>query len=151
MRTESSRFREPGEMPDKIASYCHETQQPVPMTPGQIIRTVIESLAFRHIDTLFHIESLAAREQEIVYVVGRNADRDFFNQLVADGTRLPVAAGTPDSVLVGSLLTQALALGHLKSLEHLRSVSAASFPPRIMRPGIGFEREVMERFRGLPA
>ena len=151
VRTSSSRFREPGEMPDKIAAYCHETRQPPPMTPGQIIRTALESVAFQHTETLFHIESLAAREQEIVYVVGRNADRDFFNQLTADGTRLPVAAATSDSVVIGNLLLQALALGHLKTLEHLRSVSAASFPPKIMRPGVGFEREALARYRELPA
>jgi len=47
-----ARFYKPDNMPQKIADYCAETGQPVPKTPGAIIRCAYESLALLYRKTL---------------------------------------------------------------------------------------------------
>ena len=61
----------------------------------------------------------------------------------------PGLAGEYISQLEGSAPTknQALALRHLKSPDHLRSVVSSSFPTRILKPGQGFAKRIRERFK----
>ena len=52
----SAPFGKPGEMPQKVAAYCAKTGQPVPATPGAIVRCAYESLALQYRLTLEQIE-----------------------------------------------------------------------------------------------
>ncbi len=146
---EDPRFHEPGDLPKRIASFCRETDQPVPSTPGEVIRTVLESLALAHGETLRQLEAITGRELEVLHVVGRGARHELLNQLTADVTGLPVVVGPVDATAIGNILVQALALWHLKSPDHLRSLVASSFPTRILKPGRGFDKKIRERFAAL--
>jgi rhamnulokinase len=146
---EDPRFREPENMLDQIAGFCRETGQPLPQKPGEFVRVVLESLALAHGETLRRIEGLTRREVEVLHIIGRGAQNDLLNQLTADATGLPVLAGPEDAAAIGNVLIQALALWHLKSPDHLRSVVASSFPTRIFKPGHGYERKTRERFRAI--
>jgi rhamnulokinase len=143
------RFREPGNMPEKVSSFCRETSQPVPATPGEIIRTVLESLALGHAETLQQLQKLTGQEIEVLHIVGKGSNNELLNQLVSDSTGLPVIAGPADAPAIGNILIQALALWHLKSPDHLRSIVSSSFPTRIFKPGNGIARAVREKFRAL--
>jgi rhamnulokinase len=144
-------FRAPGAMPEKIMAYCRATGQPVPATPGEFARTILESLALGHAETLEQLEALTGQEIEVLHIVGRGAENALLNQLVADLTGLPVIAGPADAAAIGNLLVQALALWHLKSPDHLRSIVSSSFPTQILKPGHGFEKKTREKFRALGA
>jgi rhamnulokinase len=143
------RFSEPGDMPEKIAAFCRETGQPAPQTPAEFTRTILESLALAHGETLRQLESLTGQEFEVLHIVGRGAENEGLNQLIADATGLPVIAGPPDAAAIGNILIQALALWHLQSPNHLRSIVFSSFPTKIVKPGHGFEKRVREKFRAL--
>jgi rhamnulokinase len=148
---DDSRFREPGRVLENITAFCRETGQPVPATPGEIVRTILESLALAHGETLRQLESMTGREIEVLHVVGRGSRHDLLNQLTADATGLPVIIGPVDATAIGNVLIQALALWHLKSPDHLRSLVASSFPTRVLKPGRGFEKKIRERFQELQA
>jgi rhamnulokinase len=143
------RFHEAGDIPERIAAYCRETDQPIPAGPGAIVRTILESLALAHAETLKQMETLTGQEIEVLHIVGRGAGNELLNQLTADSTGLPVIAGPVDAAAIGNILVQALALWHLKSPDHLRSIVASSFPAQILKPGHGFSRKVRENFRAL--
>jgi len=142
-------FRQPGNMPEKIAAYCRETGQTAPVKPGEFVRTILESLALGHAETLAQLEALTGQEIEVLHIVGRGARNDFLNQLIADATGLPVIAGPADAAAIGNILVQALALWHLNSPDHLRSVVASSFSTTILKPGAGFEKKIRDKFRAL--
>ncbi len=144
---EDPRFHEPGDMLEKIASFCRETDQPVPATPGEVVRVILESLALGHGETLRQLEALTGQEIEVLHVVGRGSVNDLLNQLTADTTGLPVIAGPEDAAAIGNILIQALTLWHLKSPEHLRSIVSSSFSPRIFKPGYGFAKAIRDKFR----
>ncbi|HUB67699.1 MAG TPA: rhamnulokinase family protein [Candidatus Methylacidiphilales bacterium] len=143
------RFYEPGEMPEKIAAFCRETGQPVPATPGEIIRAILESLALGHAETLQQLQSLTGEEIKVLHVVGSGSNNEVLNQLISDTTGLPVIAGPADAAAIGNILIQALALWHLKSPDHLRSIVTSSFPTKVFKPGHGLAKAVREKFRSL--
>jgi rhamnulokinase len=143
------RFREPGQLPDKIAAYCRETSQPVPASPGEYMRVILESLALAHAETLVQLEALTGQEIEVLHIVGRGAQNEFLNQLIADATELPVIVGPADAAAIGNILVQALALWHLKSPDHLRSIVATSFPAQILKPAHGIDKRARDKFHAL--
>ena len=143
------RFLEPGDMTEKIAAYCRETDQAVPSTPSEIVRIVLESLALAHAQTLARLESLVGHEIEVLHIVGRGSRNALLNQLVADTTGLPVVTGPADAAAIGNILVQALALWHLKSPDHLRGIVSSSFPSQVLKPGPGFDKHTREHFARL--
>ena len=118
----AERFLKPGNMPAKIADYCRETGQPVPETPGQVTRCIFESLA------LFYRQ---------MHIVGGGSQSKLLNQFAASGTGRQVFAGPVEATACGNILIQALALGHLDSLEALRAVVRASFQVAPYQPQDG--------------
>jgi rhamnulokinase len=140
------RFLPAGDMPERVAAFCRETGQPVPATPGEINRVVLESLALSYAHTLAWLEELTGTKIETLHLVGGGGRNELLNQLTADATGLPVVVGPFEATAIGNLLIQALALGQLESPAHLRRVVEASFPTRTYTPQNGFSVEVRERF-----
>ncbi|MGH7450304.1 MAG: rhamnulokinase, partial [bacterium] len=65
-----ARFSRPDNMLQKIADYCRETNQPVPTTPGEFVRCVLESLALLYRQTLDQIEEVTGRKLTTLHIVG---------------------------------------------------------------------------------
>ena len=54
-----------------------------------------------------------------------------------------------DAAAIGNILIQALALWHIKSPDHLRSIVSSSFPTRILKPGQEFDPAIRDKFQAL--
>jgi len=130
----ASRFVKPGLMPQKIISYCHETDQAPPNTHGEIVRCVLESLALMYRRVLREIVTIIGQEPKYVHIVGGGSKNQLLNQLTANATQLAVLAGPSEATAIGNILAQAIALGHLGSLIDLRRVVRHSFPVTLYRP-----------------
>jgi rhamnulokinase len=144
-----ARFLAPGDMPGKITAFCQETGQPEPATPGQFVRTILESLALTYAQTLVQLEGLVGRKFERLHIVGGGSRSALLNQLAADATGLPVVAGPVEATAIGNILIQALALGQIESAAALRQIVEKSFPTQAFEPGPGFTAEVRARFEKL--
>jgi rhamnulokinase len=144
-----ARFLSPGEMPEKITSFCRETAQPEPTTPGQFVRTILESLALSYAQTLRQLESLVGHKFEKLHIVGGGSRSHLLNQLAADATGLTVVTGPVEATAIGNILIQALALGHLESSGHLRRIVEDSFPTQIFHPSMTVADDVRTRFQKL--
>ena len=114
-------FRTPGDMPLKIQAYCKQTHQPVPRKPGPVIRCVLESLALHYRRTFMELESLTGREFARVYLLGGSTN-SLLNHFTANALQVPVVTVSGDSVAIGNTVVQALALGHIKSLQQAREI-----------------------------
>jgi rhamnulokinase len=128
------RFLSPGDMPQKVADFCKETGQPVPRKPGDVIRCVLESLALFYRHTLRQIEQLTGRKIEKLYVVGGGTKNTLLNHFTANALQIPLVIGPSEATSIGNILVQAIALGHLKSLEEARRVVLDSFACEIIQP-----------------
>jgi rhamnulokinase len=127
------RFLEPGDMPMKIQAFCKETYQPIPRKPGAIIRCILESLAFLYRKMLRDIEAVTGVEITRVYVLG-NSPNGLLNHFTANALRIPVIVLPPEMPSIGSIMIQALALGHIKTLEEARELVRLCIKPDTINP-----------------
>lgn len=146
------RFLPPGDMPGRIAECCRQTGQPVPESPGAVIRCVLESLALLYRRTLRQIETLTGRRIARLHIVGGGSRNALLNQFTANAIQRPVLAGPVEATAAGNVLVQAIALGHLPSLAAAREVVRASFPPTTVEPAETAAWDAAaERFEALTA
>ena len=128
------RFPEPGNMPQRIAAYCRETGQKEPASPGELCRTILESLALRYRQVLEALERLLGRRIGVIHIVGGGSQNEVLNQLAADCTGRTVVAGPTEATAAGNVLIQAIGAGALTGLEEARAVVRQSFPVKTYEP-----------------
>jgi len=131
---DDSRFLAPGDMPQKVAGFCRETKQPVPVTPGATVRCVLESLALAYRRTFEQLEELAGHPISRLHIVGGGSQSALLNQFTANALGIPVLAGPVEATALGNVLVQALALGDLDSLAAARELVRDSFPVTRFEP-----------------
>ena len=129
------RFLNPPDMPQAIQAFCRETKQPVPKTPGELVRCAYESLALKYRETRNSLEELTGEQIEVVHIVGGGSQSKILNQFAADACQRPVVTGPVEATAMGNLLTQVRASGELSSLAEMRDVIRRSsnvqhFDPR---------------------
>ena len=107
------RFAAPGDMPERVRQYCRETGQPVPGSPGEIARVVVESLADAYGRAIDELEAISGRAIAAVHLVGGGSRNRLLCRLTAERTRRPVIAGPVEASAAGSALVQLAALGEL--------------------------------------
>jgi rhamnulokinase len=128
------RFLSSGDMPRKIADFCRETGQPEPVSIGACMRCILESLALFYRVTLRHLERLIGRKIERLHIVGGGSKDATLNQFTANALKIPVLAGPSECTALGNILIQAIALGHLESLEAAREIVRNSFELTTYQP-----------------
>jgi rhamnulokinase len=140
----------PADMPGAIADFCSRTGQPVPESPGQFVRCVLESLALAYRRTLEQLRTITGRRIERVHVIGGGAQNELLCRFTAQAAGVPVYAGPSEATAVGNLLMQAMALGRISSLEELRRIVRDSFELALYEPQESSEWQgAFEEFRGL--
>jgi rhamnulokinase len=127
-------FLKPGDMPARIRDFCERTGQPVPESEGAVVRCALESLALRYRWVLERLEEMLGRRLELIHIVGGGTQNRLLNQLAADATSRQVVTGPIEAAAVGNVIVQAIALGHLGSLEEGRQVVRNSFDVSTYEP-----------------
>ena len=116
------RFLAHGDHPTRIRTFCEETEQAVPKSPGEIIRAVLESLALAYRDVFEKLEAVSGRSIEVIHIVGGGADNRLLDQMTADALGKPVLAGPREATVIGNGLVQLIALQELSDLRQARQV-----------------------------
>jgi len=132
---DDSAFLHPGDMPERIRSYCQKTGQAVPQTKGEIIRVVLESIALMYRRVLERLEDLAGMQLQPIHIIGGGSKNRLLNQFTADAAGRTVLTGPVEATAIGNVLVQAIGLGHIGSLAEARTVVRDSFAPQIYQPG----------------
>ena len=125
----AERFFKPGliddGMADRIADWCRETDQPVPDSPGAVVRGVLESLARTYADTVRQLEEITGARYRHVHIIGGGCQNGLLCQLTADTSGCAVHAGPVEATALGNLLLQAVAAGEVSSIEAGRALIRA--------------------------
>ncbi len=123
-----------GDMPDRIAALCTR-QGPVPATPAEFARSILESLAAAYAAAIDRAQDLSGTTIEVVHVVGGGSQNALLCQLTANRTGRPVLAGPVEATAIGNVLVQARAAGLVSGdPEQLRRLVARFFPPTRFEP-----------------
>lgn len=127
-------FGVPGEIPAKIERFCRDTKQTPPATPGECVRTCLESLALTYRRTIEGLEDITGKQIAVIHIVGGGTQNELLNQMTADACSRPVVAGPVEATAIGNILVQAMAVGEVKSLADARAIVRASFDVKRYEP-----------------
>jgi rhamnulokinase len=104
-------FLPPGDMPARIARLCRASGEPVPETPEQFTRCILDSLALAYRRAVNRAQELSGLHVDAVHIVGGGVNNKLLCQLTADACGLEVVAGPVEAAAIGNVLVQAGALG----------------------------------------
>jgi len=104
-------FLPPGDMPARIARLCRASGEPVPETPEQFTRCILDSLALAYRRAVNRAQELSGLHVDAVHIVGGGVNNRLLCQLTADACGLEVVAGPVEAAAIGNVLVQAGALG----------------------------------------
>jgi rhamnulokinase len=135
----------PGDMPARVVEACRALGQPEPADRGEIVRSILTSLACKYRLVLERLERVSGRDVEVVHVIGGGSRNALLCRLTADLLGRPVLAGPVEATALGNVLVQARAVGELGSLAEMRAVAAASADPAVFEPGEDGD-EIYHRF-----
>jgi len=121
-------FLAPGRMPERIAEACRVSGQPVPESPAEITRCILDSLALAHRRAVEDARRLADRPVDVVHIVGGGTRNALLCQLTADACGLPVVAGPTEAAALGNVLVQARAHALVGDLTDMRRLLARTQP-----------------------
>ncbi|MBN2116072.1 MAG: rhamnulokinase [Anaerolineales bacterium] len=127
-------FLHPGDMPARIQKYCADTNQTVPQTKGQIVRSALEAIALKYRLVLERLEELIGKRLDPIHIIGGGTKNRLLNQFAADATCRTVITGPVEATAIGNILMQAIGLKHLGSLAEARQVVRTSFTPEVYEP-----------------
>ncbi|WGD37670.1 rhamnulokinase family protein [Lysinibacter sp. HNR] len=130
-----------GPMTSRIARLCAEADQPVPQTPAEFVRTIMQSLAETYSHYIRLGAELSSSKVNTIHIVGGGSQNALLCQLTADRTGVPVIAGPVEATALGNVLVQArtadVIWGDLESLRALviSSTSQIRYTPRTASRG----------------
>jgi len=127
-------FLKPGDMPARIRAFCQRTGQPEPATTGDLVRCALESIALRYRWVVERLEELLGRRLDTIHIMGGGTKNRLLSQLTADATERQVITGPVEATATGNLLTQALAMGEIGSLDDIRGIVCRSFDVETFEP-----------------
>jgi rhamnulokinase len=130
----AAKLARPEQMPRKIQEECEARGEPVPSTPGQITRCILESLALTYRISFEQLRELTGRPLARLHIVGGGSQSKLLNQAAADAIGCTVIAGPVEATAIGNVLVQAIAMKDIESLADLRRTVRDSFPVTTYKP-----------------
>ncbi len=113
-------FSAPGDMPIRIQQYAQAAGQRVPITKGELIRCIYESLADMYSKALRELEQCTGKKYSAIHIVGGGSKSGLLCQLTADACRRKVFSGPAEATALGNIGIQLMALGAISNLTELR-------------------------------
>ena len=131
------RFAGPGAMATRIADACRASGQPVPDSPAEVTRVILDSLALAWRRTIATIEQVAGIEAKVIHLVGGGSANTLWVQLCASACDRPVVVGPAEASVIGNALVQAVADGTVRDVADGRLLVAQVTRSVVVRPGPG--------------
>ncbi|THG29327.1 rhamnulokinase [Naasia lichenicola] len=132
---DSGEFLHAGGMPDRIRAACERQGMPVPETPAQVARVVVDSLALAYKVVVDDLEAVTGQRISGVSVAGGGTANRALQRATASATGVPVTTWSREATALGNAAVQLQALGEITSPEDFASVIAASSTPETFEPG----------------
>ncbi|WP_123041056.1 rhamnulokinase [Cohnella candidum] len=127
-------FLHPGDMPARIRQYAERSGQRPPEGPGETVRAILESLAFKYRYVLELTEKLSGQSFGGLHMVGGGIHNTLLCQWTANAIGKPVWAGPAEGSAIGNLAVQWIAGGQFKDIWEARGAIRESFPVTVYEP-----------------
>lgn len=139
----------PGNIIEKISRLADKHQEPLPETPGQLVRCCLESLSLSYRHVLGLLERTLGKRFDRLHIVGGGVNNRLLNLLTANAIERPVICGPVEATTIGNLLVQAMGCGTLADLDGIREVVRDSFELETIDPQEAIPAEVLQRYESV--
>jgi len=116
------RFINPATMSGEIQAACRESRQPVPESPAELARCIVDSLALLYACVLQELAQLRGHPFSQLHIVGGGCQNQLLNQLCADACGVTVIAGPVEASTLGNIGIQLMTLDELNNVDEFRQV-----------------------------
>jgi rhamnulokinase len=141
-------FLPPGDIPERVREFCARTNQPVPETEGQVLRTIYESLAMKYRETLSRLSRLSGQQIPKLHIIGGGTRNTLLCQMTADAINRPVVAGPVEATALGNACVQMISLGWIDNIAEARTIIGQSFAMTAYEPqNVAQWDQAFERFQ----
>lgn len=127
-------FFSPGNMPERIESYCRNRYGNIYLSVGEMIRCVYESLAMKYRWNIELLQELTGKTFTKINILGGGAQSELMCQFTANLCNLPVYAGPVEASAIGNIMVQLIADNQIASIEEGRALIKDSFPYKVYLP-----------------
>mgnify|MGYP002567441105 CR=1 FL=1 len=115
-------FQNPANMAEAIAAYCRNQKLQEPVSQGEYVRCVVQSLAQRYKRGVEQLNRLLPQPIEQLHIVGGGCKNQLLNRLTSEALGIPVYAGPAEATAIGNILVQALASGEIKNKNEIKEI-----------------------------
>ncbi len=115
-----------GPMEDRIHAYCREHGLGRLESRGEIVLSILSSIAESYRRTLAELESITGTAYDRIHLFGGGSQNALLCELTANACRCEVVAGPAEATAMGNLLIQVRTMGDLPAGKSIRDISAAS-------------------------
>jgi sugar (pentulose or hexulose) kinase len=122
------------DMPGAINAFLKKTGQKPLKNRGEIIRCVMESLAFEYRASIEVLGKLMGRKIDVLHILGGGSQNGPLCQYTADACGIKVVAGPVEATALGNIVVQAIVSKEIKDLEQAREFVKNSFPLKSYQP-----------------
>jgi rhamnulokinase len=105
-----------------VRMLCDDACTTPPATPGEVTRCILQSLALTYRRTISLCEQLTNQPVDEVHMIGGGSLNPLLRQLTAEACGRPLRFGPVEATSLGSLATQAVALGNLAEKGEAQAV-----------------------------
>lgn len=131
---DSPEFTPVGDVPGRIRDYCLKTNQQVPLSQGQVVRCIDESLAFKYRAALEEIRTCTGKEYKAIHLVGGGVKSALLCQMTADACGCPVIAGPVEATVIGNAVVQLITGGFISGIMEAKQIIRDSFETVVYEP-----------------
>jgi rhamnulokinase len=103
-------------MTDRIKKFCSSHGLRHPMTHGEVIATVLSSIAAAYAKAVRHIERASGVKIERICVIGGGSRNEPLNRLTERATGLPLVLGPSEATALGNIIVQMQTTGEASRL-----------------------------------
>lgn len=121
-----NRFLAPRSMIKAIQDYCFETNQTIPINPGELSFVVYNSLAISYKNVISEIEQTTRKEFDTIYIIGGGSNATYLNHLTSKLTGKIVKAGPSEATAMGNILVQMISNNVFTSITDARECLSKS-------------------------
>lgn len=115
-------FQSPVNMAEAIAGYCCNHGVQIPVSQGEYVRCVLQSLAQRYKQGMERLNALLPAPIEQLHIVGGGCRNRLLNRLTSEALGIPVYAGPVEATAIGNILVQALAAGEITDRNEIKEI-----------------------------
>ena len=149
VNTDDALFSNPVSMEAAIQAYCQGSAQAIPVSKGEFVRCVLESLALKYYFEMDRLKRCTNGVITSLYVVGGGSKNALLNQYTANALGMNIITGLSESTALGNIIQQAIASGEIADLCEGRAIIRDSFELKTYYPEDTAKwRAVIEAKRG---